>query len=144
MIGKWGVRAPPFWVLRLPPMLGYESCSATVGGAPSFCHCGMPCTFCASAEIDENAWGIRNKGHLVKGQLVKIRTLTEQFIRSASLNTSSLNYIVSLIRDTACTAEPSAILRTAERSFFSLSAAPTKSQKSSGGMAQDDERRHRC
>ena len=111
-------------------MLGYASCSETVGGAPSFCHCGMPCTFCASAEIDENAWGIRNKGHLVKGQLVKIRTLTEQFIRSASLNTSSLNYIVSLIRDTACTAEPSAILWTAERSSFSLS-APLKSQKSS-------------
>ena len=42
------------------------------------------------------------KGHLYKGQLVKISTFTKQFIRDASLEASSPNFTVSLIKDIAC------------------------------------------
>ena len=45
---------------------------------------------------------IHYKGHLYKGQLVKIMTFTKQFIRDASLEAFSLNLTVSLIKDTGC------------------------------------------
>ena len=50
----------------------------------------------------DNTRSIRYKGHLYKGQLVKIMTFTKQFIRDASLEASSLNLMVSLIKDTEC------------------------------------------
>ena len=46
---------------------------------------------------------IRYKGHLYKGQLVKITTFTKQFIRDTSFEAFSLNFTVSLIKDTECT-----------------------------------------
>ena len=48
----------------------------------------------------QGALSIRYKGHIYKGQLVKIMTLTKQFIRDASLVASSLNLTISLIKDT--------------------------------------------
>ena len=45
----------------------------------------------------------RYKGHLYKGQLVKITTFTKQFVRDASLEASSFNFTMSLIKDTKCT-----------------------------------------
>ena len=46
---------------------------------------------------------IRYKGHLYKGQLVKIMTFTKQFIRDAFLEAFSLNFTVSLIKYAECT-----------------------------------------